>query len=64
MITIEYKLFFKLRLSLDGLVTKKKVFSESSHHIDTYLDVVVGFLEVQRSVASEFYIDKDFIEFW
>ena len=39
------ELFFKLRVSFDGLVTSKKVFSESSHRIETHLDVFVEVLE-------------------
>ena len=39
-IAIWDKLFFKLRVSFDGLVIRKKIFSESSHRIETHLDVV------------------------
>ena len=48
----------------DGLVIRKKVFSESSHCIETYLDVVVEVIEVQSSVDFEFCLDEDFIELW
>ena len=56
--------FFKIRLSFDGLVRRKKVLSESSYCIDTHIDVVVGVLEFHRSVAFELCLDGEFIEFW
>ena len=62
-ITIWDKVFFKLRVSFDGLVSSKKVLLESSHRIETHLDVVAEVLEVQSSVDFEFYLDEDFIEF-
>ena len=40
-IAIWGKLFFKIKVSIGVLVSRKKVFSESSHHIDTYIDVVL-----------------------
>ena len=43
-ITIWDKVFYKLRVYFDVLVTRNKVFSESSNYIDTHLDVVVEFL--------------------
>ena len=42
--------FCKIRVYFYGLVTRKKVLSESSHRIDTHLDVIVEVLEVQSSV--------------
>ena len=48
---------FKIRVSFDGLVIRKEVFSESSQHIERHLDVVKEFLEIQISVSFEFYID-------
>ena len=51
-------------MSVDGLLTRKKIFYESSHHIETHLDVFVEFLEVQISDYFEFYLDEEFIEFW
>ena len=48
----------------DGLVTRKKVFSYYSHRIETYLDVVVEFIEVQIIVFFEFCLGEYFIEFW
>ena len=62
--TIWGKLFFKIRVYFYGLVSRKEVLSESSHQIDTHLDVVVEFLEVQSSVTFEFCNGEDFIEFW
>ena len=41
LITIWDKILFKLRVYFDGMVIRKKVFLESSHHIDTHLDLVV-----------------------
>ena len=40
-ITIWDKVFFKLRVPFDGLVTSKKLLLESSHRIETPLDVIV-----------------------
>ena len=44
-ITIWDEVFFKLRVFFDGLVSRKKVSSDSSHHNETHLDVVVEVLE-------------------
>ena len=57
LIKIWEKLLFKLRVSFDGLVIRNKVFLESSHRIETHLEVVVEFLEVHISVAFEFCLD-------
>ena len=43
-ITIWYKLLFKLIVSFDGLVIRKNFFSEFSHRIETHIDVVVEVL--------------------
>ena len=40
------EVFFKLRVSFDGLVIRKEVFYESSHLIETYIDVVKEVLEI------------------
>ena len=64
MINIWYKVLFKLGVSFGGLVTRKKVFLESSHRIDTHIDVVIQFLEVHSSVSFDFCLDEYFIEFW
>ena len=58
------KLICKLRVSFDGLVTRKKVLLDYSHLLETHLDVVVEVLEIQSSVFFEFCIDEDFIRFW
>ena len=50
-------LFFKIRVYFDGLVSRKKVFLESSHLIDTHLDVVVEVLDVCSSFAFGLCID-------
>ena len=63
MITIWDEVLFKIRVSFDGLVNRKKVLLESSHRIETHLDVVVEVIEVQSSVNFEFYLDEEFIEF-
>ena len=57
-VTIWDEVFCKLRVSFDGLVTRKKVLSESSHRIETHIYVVVEVIEVQSSVSFEFYIDE------
>ena len=63
-ITIRDEVLFKLRVSFDGLVTRKQVLFESSHCIDTHLDVVVEVIEIQSSVSFEFCLDDYLIEFW
>ena len=45
-------------VSFDGLVNRKKVLSESSHHIETRLYVVVEVIEIQISVAFELCLDE------
>ena len=64
MIAIWDKLFFKLRVSFDGLVIRKEVFSESIHRIERHVDVVKEVLDIQSSVSFEFYLDEELIEFW
>ena len=64
MIIIWDEVFCKLRMSFDGLVTRKEVFLESSHSINTHLDMVVEVLDIKRSVYFNFCIDEQFIEFW
>ena len=63
-IAIWDKLFFKIRVYFYGLVIRKEVLYESSHRIETHLDVVKGVLEIQRSVSFEFCLDEELIEFW
>ena len=57
------EVFFKLVVSFDGLVIRKRLFSECSHCIETHIDVVVGVLEVQSNVVFELCLDEDLIEF-
>ena len=49
-ITIWDELFFKIIVSFGGMVIMKMVLLESSHHIETHLDVVVEVIGVQSSV--------------
>ena len=64
LITIRNELFFKLRLSFDGLVSSNNVLLESSNRIETHLDVIVEVIEVHSNAAFEFCLDEDFIKFW
>ena len=64
MIAIWCKVSFKLRVSFDGLVVRKEVFSDSSHSIETYIDVVKEVLDIESSVYFELCLDEDLIEFW
>ena len=50
-ITIWYEVFCKLRLYFGVLAIRKKVFLESSHLIDTHLDVVVKVIDICSSVS-------------
>ena len=63
-IVIWDELFFKLRVSFDVLVIRKEFFSDSSHRIETHLDVVKEVIEIHSSVSFEFCLDEDLIEFW
>ena len=54
MITIWDEVFFKIRVSFDVLVCSNKVFSESSHCIETHLDVVVEVIDFNISVSFNF----------
>ena len=58
---IRDEVLFKIRVSFDELVTRKKVLYEYNNCIDIYLNVVVKVLEVQSSVAFELCIDEEFI---
>ena len=64
MIAIWDEVFFKLRVSFDGLVIRKEVLSKSSHLIETHLDVVKEVLEIQISVSFDLCLDEELIEFW
>ena len=63
-ITIWDEVFYKLRVSFDGLVKRKEVFSQSSNRIDEHIDVVIEVIEIQISVSFEFCLDEELIEFW
>ena len=63
-IAIWDEVFSKIRVSFDGLVIRKEVLSESSHHIDTHLDVVKEVIDIQSSVSFEFCLDEELIKFW
>ena len=58
MIAIWNKLFLKLRVSFDGLLIREDLFSESSHRIETHLDVVKEVLEIQSSASFELCLDE------
>ena len=63
-IAIWDKVFFKLRVYFGGLVIRKEVLYESSHHSKTHIDVDLEFLRFQSSVAFDFCLDGEFIHFW
>ena len=50
-IAIWDEVFFKLRVSFDVLVIRKEVLLDFILRIETYPDVVVEFIELQRSVT-------------
>ena len=58
------ELFCKLRVSFDGMVTRKEVLSESIKLIEAHLDVVIEVIEIQINVSFEFCLDEELIEFW
>ena len=62
-IAIWDKVFFKLRVSFDGLVIRKEVLYESSNRIEKNIDVVKEFIEIQISVSFEFCLDEELLEF-
>ena len=63
-IAIWYKVFFKLRVSVDLLVIRQKVYSEFSQRIERHLDMVIEVLEIQSSVSFDLCLDDEFIEYW
>ena len=63
-VMIWYKVLFILIVSFDVLVSRKKVFLESIHRIETHLDVVVDVIDINISVSFEFCLDEDFMEVW
>ena len=63
-IAIWGKSLFKLRVSFDGLVIRKEVFSESGHLIETHFDVVKEVLEIESIVSFELFLDEELVKFW
>ena len=57
------EVFFKLRVSFDGMVSRKKEFLESIHHMENFY-MFVEVIEVHSNVAFELCLDKVFIELW
>ena len=62
-ITIWDEVLCKIRVFFDKPATRNVLFSESSHRIETHLDVIVEVLEIQISVSFELYLDEELIEF-
>ena len=58
------EVLFKLRVSFDVLISRNKVFLESSHHVETHIDVLVEALGVHISLSFKFCLDDEFIYFW
>ena len=61
LITIWDEVFCKLRVSVDGMAIKNKIFLDYSHFIEKNIDVVEEYLEFQISVSFELCIDEEFI---
>ena len=61
---IWHKVFFKLGVSFDELVSRKKILWMSSHRIQTHLDVFVAIIEFHIIVSFNLYLDYYFIGFW
>ena len=40
------------------MVTRKEILLKFSHHIETHIDVVVEFIEIQSSAPFDFYFDE------
>ena len=57
------EVLFKIRVSFDGIVTRKEVFSESIHRIETHVDVVKEVLDIYISVSFELCLDEYLVEF-
>ena len=53
------EVFFKIRVSFDGLVIRKEVFYEYSHRIDTHIDVVKEVLEISSPRFYELLIKTE-----
>ena len=63
-ITIWAEILFKIIMSFDELVSRKKVLLESIQLIERQFGVFVEVFEVHSSVSFEFCVDKEFIKFW
>ena len=63
MIAIWDEVCFKLTESFDGLVTSKEVLSDSCHHNEENMYVVIEVLEIQSSVSFKLFLDEELIEF-
>ena len=59
MINIWDEVLFKLRVYFYVMVRRKKILLESSHRIETHIDVVLESLEVHISAAFELCLDED-----
>ena len=57
------EVLFKIRVSFVGIVTRKEVFSESIHRIETHVDVVKEVLDIYISVSFELCLDEYLVEF-
>ena len=60
-IAIWEEVFFKLRVSFDGLVIRKDVFSDSSQRTERNIDVAEEVLKIQISVYFKFCLDEELI---
>ena len=58
------ELLFKFRVSVDGMITRKKVILEYSNLIEKNNDVVVEVLKVYSSISFELCLDEYFVECW
>ena len=64
MIAIWDEVFFKIRAYFYGMVTRKELLLESSHRIESHLDMVVEVIEFHSIVSFELFLDENLIEFW
>ena len=55
------EVFWKIIVSIYLLVISKKVFLESSHRFETYLDKVLEVLKLHSSVSFELCLDEELI---
>ena len=64
LIAIWDEVFLKLRVYFDVLVTRKEVFSDSSHRIEAHIYMVIEVLEIHSIISFEFCLDEELIEVW